>query len=508
LTRPLQVVLVDEYQDTNLLQESLYFELARACGGALTVVGDDDQSLYRFRGATVLLFRDFALRYRKVFKRPVATVFLKTNYRSTKNIISFTNRYVKLDDDFQGQRVAKKPALGTPRGAAVGLPVLAMFRDSREELAVELADLIRSVFRGKGYRLPSGETIHKASEGGDVGDCALLCSSPLEETYDGRPRLPSLLRDSLRSPKQKTKRIEVFNPRGQILVNVPVVQQFGGMLHRCIDPNGRVTASEDSRLPGDVREVLWEWREAARNVEGRPGLEAYVRSWEKRQAPQGHAWPRSVSALELLYGLVHFLPELHDDPEGQVYMEVFTSQLAACQTVGTYGGDIVTDARDEKRSWSAARELLRDFLGPIASGTAKVNEDLMELFPRERLSILSIHQAKGLEFPFVIVDVGSDFKTNHPKQRFKRFPDEGGAAHAFEDLLWPHTSLGAPDRSARDRAFDDLYRQYFVAFSRPQQVLLLVGLTASMPGGHIPNVATGYKRTSTCAWNPKPFVLV
>ena len=41
----LQVVLVDEYQDTNLLQESIYFELAKACDGALTVVGDDDQSL-------------------------------------------------------------------------------------------------------------------------------------------------------------------------------------------------------------------------------------------------------------------------------------------------------------------------------------------------------------------------------------------------------------------------------------------------------------------------------
>ena len=62
-TDELEVVLVDEYQDTNLLQESLYFELAKRCGGALTVVGDDDQSLYRFRGATVDLFSDFGTRY-------------------------------------------------------------------------------------------------------------------------------------------------------------------------------------------------------------------------------------------------------------------------------------------------------------------------------------------------------------------------------------------------------------------------------------------------------------
>lgn len=54
-----RALLVDEYQDTNLLQEQIYLELARACGGALTVVGDDDQSLYRFRGATVELFSNF-----------------------------------------------------------------------------------------------------------------------------------------------------------------------------------------------------------------------------------------------------------------------------------------------------------------------------------------------------------------------------------------------------------------------------------------------------------------
>ena len=68
-TDELKVVLVDEYQDTNLMQEQLYFELASACSGALVVVGDDDQSLYRFRGATVDLFRDFPTRYQQRFGR-------------------------------------------------------------------------------------------------------------------------------------------------------------------------------------------------------------------------------------------------------------------------------------------------------------------------------------------------------------------------------------------------------------------------------------------------------
>src|SRR6266540_2336305 len=58
----IQHVLVDEYQDTNLLQEAIYFHLARCAltrGGSIAVVGHADQALFRFRGATVELFRDF-----------------------------------------------------------------------------------------------------------------------------------------------------------------------------------------------------------------------------------------------------------------------------------------------------------------------------------------------------------------------------------------------------------------------------------------------------------------
>ena len=46
----------------------------------------------------------------------------------------------------------------------------------------------------------------------------------------------------------------------------------------------------------------------------------------------------------------------------------------------------------------------------------------------------------------------------------------------MEDSLRIYSSLGSSNRSGRDRAFDDLIRLYFVAFSRAQDVLLLVGL--------------------------------
>ena len=200
---------------------------------------------------------------------------------------------------------------------------------------------------------------------------------------------------------------------------------------------------------------------------------------------------------------------MHDDPEGQVYLEVFTRQVAACEQVGKFKSRIVTDPTNKQLSDRSIMELLRDFLGPIAAGTVKVNEDLMDAFPRDRLSILSIHQAKGLEFPMTIVDVGSDFRTNHKAHKFKRFPDEGSTAHTMEDYLRPHTDLKAPARTSRDRAFDDLYRQFFVAYSRPQQILLLVGLTTNVPGdaNGISNVATGWTRGGNMNW-PVPIVRI
>jgi DNA helicase-2/ATP-dependent DNA helicase PcrA len=77
----------------------------------------------------------------------------------------------------------------------------------------------------------------------------------------------------------------------------------------------------------------------------------------------------------------------------------------------------------------------------------------------------------------------------------------------MEDELRTCSPLEEPDRTSRDRAFDDLIRQYFVAFSRPQDVLLLVGLVSVKDGYHtqqgprkIANVATGWSRDGKWHW--------
>ena len=84
-------VLVDEYQDTNHLQASVLLAL-KPDGRGLTVVGDDAQSIYAFRGATVRNILEFPRR----FDPPAAAVALQQNYRSSQPILDAANAVIAL----------------------------------------------------------------------------------------------------------------------------------------------------------------------------------------------------------------------------------------------------------------------------------------------------------------------------------------------------------------------------------------------------------------------------
>jgi DNA helicase-2/ATP-dependent DNA helicase PcrA len=84
-------VLVDEYQDTNRLQASILLAL-KPDGRGLTVVGDDAQSIYSFRAATVRNILDFP----RAFHPPARMVTLERNYRSTRPILAAANAVIGL----------------------------------------------------------------------------------------------------------------------------------------------------------------------------------------------------------------------------------------------------------------------------------------------------------------------------------------------------------------------------------------------------------------------------
>ncbi|MEE8317735.1 MAG: ATP-dependent DNA helicase, partial [Candidatus Omnitrophota bacterium] len=94
-------IMVDEFQDTNGAQLKLLFSLLKGPRSNICCVGDDDQSIYRFQGASVANFRE--LRYR--FKG-LKTIALKDNYRSAKEIIDLSQDLIGAlpQDERTGQK--------------------------------------------------------------------------------------------------------------------------------------------------------------------------------------------------------------------------------------------------------------------------------------------------------------------------------------------------------------------------------------------------------------------
>ena len=108
-------VLVDEYQDTNRVQNELVIQLASEHRN-VTVVGDSDQSVYRFRGADISNILDFE----KAFP-DVTTIPLVQNYRSTQTVLDAANAVIannlgrKPKDLWTEQAGASRSSATTPR---------------------------------------------------------------------------------------------------------------------------------------------------------------------------------------------------------------------------------------------------------------------------------------------------------------------------------------------------------------------------------------------------------
>lgn len=87
-------IMVDEYQDTNFIQEQLVFLIAGERNN-ICVVGDDDQGMYRFRGATIRNILEFPFKFQD---GECKVIHLDVNYRSEPGIIDFYNRWMKNVD--------------------------------------------------------------------------------------------------------------------------------------------------------------------------------------------------------------------------------------------------------------------------------------------------------------------------------------------------------------------------------------------------------------------------
>ena len=136
--RKFRYVLIDEYQDTNELQYRLSSLLA---GGYenICVVGDDDQSIYKFRGATIENILSFEKQY-----HGAQVIRLEQNYRSTKSILDAANAVISHNQGRKGKKLWTKNASGDK------ITVYEALNESDE--ANYVAGRIFSISKGKNFK--------------------------------------------------------------------------------------------------------------------------------------------------------------------------------------------------------------------------------------------------------------------------------------------------------------------------------------------------------------------
>ncbi|MCD4822574.1 MAG: ATP-dependent helicase [Methanococcoides sp.] len=130
-------ILIDEYQDTNPIQDAI-FKLISEPKFNITVVGDEDQSLYSFRGASIKNFRTFLDRYPNAKK-----LVLEENFRSNKEIVSMFDDFMKPHRTFKKNIFTNNPTFSKP---------IYITGDSKQSEAENIVQFIKSVVKNNNIK--------------------------------------------------------------------------------------------------------------------------------------------------------------------------------------------------------------------------------------------------------------------------------------------------------------------------------------------------------------------
>lgn len=362
-----QYILVDEYQDTNLVQYQIVKTLA-ARHENLTVVGDDSQSIYAFRGANIQNILNFRSDYadHKLFK-------LEQNYRSTKTIVGAANSLIEKNkdqikktiwtDNSEGERIRVHRALSdNEEGAFVAHSIFEtkmqqqvpnkgfaiLYRTNAQSRSMEEA--LRKL--NLPYRIYGGLSFYQRKEIKDLISYFRLVCNPHDE--------------------EALKRVINYPTRG---IGQTTVDKL-------------LVASAERQMPiWDV--ILNHLQELDFHGGTRKALADFVLMI---QAFQSQLATHSAAVLgEEIARRTGILKELFADktPEGVSRYENIQELLAGMKEFS----DAQAEGTDVPRT-------LSDFLIDVALLTDADNDDPND---SDRVSLMTIHAAKGLEFPYVHV---------------------------------------------------------------------------------------------------------
>ena len=348
-----RAILVDEYQDSNVSQFKFLSYLAGE-GAYLCVVGDDDQSIYRFRGAEVRNILTFHEHF-----PGTRIVRLEQNYRSTAPILHLAGHVVDKNEGRLGKQ------LWTDRSSGVK-PRLSLLSNAEEE--VELCiQLIRS--------------------GGNPGRTAILyrtnAQSRLFETELLRTGIPYRIIGTVRFyEREEVKDVLAFlrflaNPRDEVSFRRVVNKPARGLGAKSVD---RIVSSalETGR---DLRETM------------RAPVEGLSRKADSSRA----AFSELVESLFASLGgdtLPAFVDRVAED-SGLKQFHAEQDEYAGTQKIAN-----IEELVNAAGMYSGGSEGLSEFLEMIELDAGRDGEDQSD---EEAVTLITMHNTKGLEFDRVII---------------------------------------------------------------------------------------------------------
>jgi DNA helicase-2/ATP-dependent DNA helicase PcrA len=427
-----QVILVDEFQDTNHVQ----FEIVKLLAGArasLTVVGDDDQSIYRFRGAKVANLLAFLDTY------PGATeALLVRNYRSRQNLLDHAHRLIRNNDPdrLEAKRGYDKRLIADASG--LGILERLEFATATEEADAVARRIADDVAAGK--RRPGDFAILARAHDHLAPFLVALKSRgvPFHQTGNrglyGREEVRLCL-SMLRAIATPDDSLSAFHLLGSPLFGADPedLARLSSWAHHRNRSLRRVAESLDDERLGFAPAA------ATR--------EACARFVQLAKQLAGLAIRRPTS--EVLYSFVHesgYLGQLatQDTIEAEEQVKNLSKLFAITQRVGAML------EHDRVESFIRYLDLLIEAGDDPAAAEVDVEVDAVHA--------LTAHNAKGLEFPVVfLVSLVED-----------RFPARGRG----DALPLPEELIAEPP-TAGDLRLEEERRLFYVGMTRAKQALYL-----------------------------------
>jgi DNA helicase-2/ATP-dependent DNA helicase PcrA len=427
IIKGIRYVLVDEYQDTNYIQEQIVTLLASATNDRnICVVGDEDQALYRFRGATVRNILEFADKFPECKK-----VYLVTNYRSHPGIINVCNRWITSIDWSHSEGTsfrAEKTIRPDCEMAYQDYPSVLSIGDVDVAIEAEhFADMVLS--------------LKEQQRISDYSQVALLL-------YSVRSSISDAFIKAL-----ATKGIPAVCPRARTYFEQEEISLMMGCLARIVgyQETRQDDLVEHSGLPEYLRDCH---RLLTERCQSFPVLERKIQEikYEIAYAEED----RPIAGKQLADYFYHFVftepfAGLLSQSDRLHNLALFSHFL---QTFRNYYHHVNIT---QHNLLQVEFDLFHRFFCLLYEDGVNQYEDLQIPLQQGYVQIMTIHQAKGLEFPVVAVG------------RLDKLPL--GTTNEDRDLQ-PFYHRPPIEPVQRIAGFD-LRRLYYVAFSRAQHLLIL-----------------------------------